>query len=721
MKKAIFFPDSCGIDRENEFETCRGEGRITINTAFGFSLLGYECYIVNNWNVLTPKKIAENVYITNKSDESVVYDMAYSWHIEHLRDRKNFKYKILSSYADTPQLSKTIKKENLDIILTCNVPCQMHDPSHFNYKNTQYLPTIYPLPSINIGFLPYKFEPKLPELKVLLYHSTWEGSVARSKYYTHKQQLIIDILNQKYKVNLYILVANNEVAKQSSIIYNLSECNEIRYINNEKMRYDDIVKLISDTDLSLPVGAIFMPGPLVADIISMGKPMIYIIEGYPSETEFNNNCLCKCIEHVIICPEADDISIKKIKTALNNLEISFNCYRKVFEDYDFKNWKKYTEDFLTKNCEYNSNIIEINNGNISMNTENNTNINNTNINKFGDGISWENHVHEILDNNQNIFYSSENQEKINYLKKYKSNGRILDCGCHIGRWIEVFRGNGYDYVGIDQSHEALETFKKYKPNAKVVHSLLWNMSFDNEFDIVHTNAVLQHNTLLEQEKILPKMNRALKHNGILIIAESTEPRQTLTQRTYQGWISFIEKYGFKFMESWHKNPLGFEDNYIFIKVSDMKLQPTNKTSKTTTKESLKQLINNKSMKVTTTKSKPEIIIPKPPKINVTTNQFDNNISNTLYMNEYWNDKTIALLKTILLWRNLKVSEQCYFEYEFNLPSDKINYTKSVFEEAGFKFIDVDNTNRTKITFEKLSITKIKNWKQLRHIHELLNK
>ncbi len=347
---------------------------------------------------------------------------------------------------------------------------------------------------------------------------------------------------------------------------------------------------------------------------------------------------------------------------------------------------------------------------------------NTKINKFGDGIDWENHVHEILNSNQTVFYDKNHcEEKINKIKKYKQSGKMLDCGCHIGRWIEVFRDNNYDYIGVDQSIEAIETAKRYKPNGKFVHSLLWDMSFDNEFDIVHTNAVLQHNTLSEQEKILPKMNRALKHNGILIIAESTEPRQTLTQRTYQGWISFIEKYGFKFMESWHKNPLGFEDNYIFIKVSDMKLQPTNKTSKTTTKESLKQLINNKSMKVTTTKSKPEIIIPKPPKINVTTNQFDNNISNTLYMNEYWNDKTIALLKTILLWRNLKVSEQCYFEYEFNLPSDKINYTKSVFEEAGFKFIDVDNTNRTKITFEKLSITKIKNWKQLRHIHELLNK
>jgi 2-polyprenyl-3-methyl-5-hydroxy-6-metoxy-1,4-benzoquinol methylase/glycosyltransferase involved in cell wall biosynthesis len=188
-----------------------------------------------------------------------------------------------------------------------------------------------------------------------------------------------------------------------------------------------------------------------------------------------------------------------------------------------------------------------------------------NVNKFGDRISWGNHIYEIIDSDQNIFYRPYNHEKIDKLKKYKSNGKVLDCGCHIGRWIEVFRENGYDYTGIDQSYEALETVKKYKPNGKFVHSLLWNMSFNEEFDIAHFNAVLQHNKLKEQEKIIPKIYQALKTNGILIIAESTVNKETQTQRTYQGWIKFIEKHGFKFMESWHKNELGLEDNYLFIK------------------------------------------------------------------------------------------------------------------------------------------------------------
>lgn len=352
MKKAIFFTESCGNDKQNEFESCRGEGRISINTAFGFSLLGYECYIVNNYNLLTPKKIWKNVYITNKPDENEVYDIAFSWGIESLKNKKNYRHKVLTSYTDIIKFSEIIIEQDLDIILACNIPCVMHEPSHVNYQNAQYLPAIFPTPSINIGFLPYKFEPKIPELKVLLYHSSWESTIARNQYYAHKQQLMLNELYQRYKVNLYILVSNEEVARKCPDIYDLYKCNEIHYINNEKMRYDDIIKLILSIDLCLSVGGIFMTGPLVGDIISLGKPMIYAFEGAPQENVFYPNDFCKCSEHIIMGNEPDNISVKKIKAALDNLEISFNCYRKAIEDYDFKNWKIYAEEFLTKNCGY---------------------------------------------------------------------------------------------------------------------------------------------------------------------------------------------------------------------------------------------------------------------------------------------------------------------------------------------------------------------------------
>jgi hypothetical protein len=122
MKKAIFFTESCGNDRLDQYVSCRGEGRISINTAFGFALLGYDSYIVGNWKLDNPKKIwttpygDNNVYITNKSDENEIYDIAFSWGIETLK-AKNYKHKILVSYADTVRFLKMIKEQNLDIIL----------------------------------------------------------------------------------------------------------------------------------------------------------------------------------------------------------------------------------------------------------------------------------------------------------------------------------------------------------------------------------------------------------------------------------------------------------------------------------------------------------------------------------------------------------------------------------------------------------------------------
>jgi hypothetical protein len=374
MKKAIFFTMSCGNDKENEFESCRGEGRISINTAFGFSLLDYECYIVNNWKLESPKKIWKNVYIINKPDENEKYNIAFSIDINDLKNKNNYEHKILVTYEGTAKTLETIKEENLtDIILVCNVPCMMHDPTHINYKYAQYLPTIHPVPSVNIGFLPYKFDPKLPELKVLLYHSTWQTTVPRNKYYAHKQQLMINILNQRYKVNLYILVADEKAAKECSLVYDLSQCNKIHYINNENMRYDDIIELILNVDLCLLVGGTPWTGPLVLDAISLGRPMIYAFEGPIMNGVANNNDLCKCIEYIIIGSETDKISIKKIITQLNNLEIPFNCYRDAVKDYDFNNWKRYAEELLTKNCRYNNNRNKINNENI-MNINNNIEI-----------------------------------------------------------------------------------------------------------------------------------------------------------------------------------------------------------------------------------------------------------------------------------------------------------------------------------------------------------
>lgn len=186
--------------------------------------------------------------------------------------------------------------------------------------------------------------------------------------------------------------------------------------------------------------------------------------------------------------------------------------------------------------------------------------------KFGDGISWENHVVEVITQGRTLYHKYEpNSELAQGLHKYKTSGMLLDCGCHVGRWIDFFTQAGFEYTGIDQSKYAINIAKRLKPKGSFYCMFLWDMQFREEFDVAITNAVLQHNTHPEKRRIVPRIYDALKFGGIYYIAESTVLEDTPTQLTHDNWIQLMEEWGFKFLESWHPNKIGIEDHYLFIK------------------------------------------------------------------------------------------------------------------------------------------------------------
>ncbi len=195
----------------------------------------------------------------------------------------------------------------------------------------------------------------------------------------------------------------------------------------------------------------------------------------------------------------------------------------------------------------------------------------TNI--FGDGISWETFADEILEqtkgNTDKISFKYEDTKEIfDHIEKYVKFGKVIDCGCHIGRWSTLLKSRRFDYTGIDQSKKAIEIAKKYFSDTTFYNKFLWEITFNEEFDLGFCNNVLQHNILEEKNKILKCIYRALKPNGILFINESTVLSETKTQLTYKGWIRLMLKHNFIFLESWHKNNLGLNDSYLFKKQQD---------------------------------------------------------------------------------------------------------------------------------------------------------
>jgi 2-polyprenyl-3-methyl-5-hydroxy-6-metoxy-1,4-benzoquinol methylase len=190
---------------------------------------------------------------------------------------------------------------------------------------------------------------------------------------------------------------------------------------------------------------------------------------------------------------------------------------------------------------------------------------------FGDNISWGNHVTEVMNADHVVYYDSDGSSMFDDTKEYiatdtePSKWRALDCGCHVGRWTDVLKNYGFAYTGVDQCDEALQVCKQNRPGVEYIHTPLWDMGIKEEFDLVFTVAVLQHNLHAEQERIVPRMYDALKPGGVMFITESTNKENHATGRTQQGWVDLCKRHGFRLVKFWHKNSIGLEDHYLFIK------------------------------------------------------------------------------------------------------------------------------------------------------------
>lgn len=120
--------------------------------------------------------------------------------------------------------------------------------------------------------------------------------------------------------------------------------------------------------------------------------------------------------------------------------------------------------------------------------------------------------YDIWDNDR--FWKKE----INYIKKYKMRGRLLDVGCAFGFFLKRATPFFSELHGVDISFFALEKAKEQVPSAK-----LYNLDLNNEeipmpdsyFDLITAFDVLEHTESIENS--LVKLNRKLKKGGYLII------------------------------------------------------------------------------------------------------------------------------------------------------------------------------------------------------------
>lgn len=188
---------------------------------------------------------------------------------------------------------------------------------------------------------------------------------------------------------------------------------------------------------------------------------------------------------------------------------------------------------------------------------------------FGDGIDWAFEARRAAaadDTTENPRIGrSELIDRL--VERLPGRGRVLDAGCNIGRYAPLLVAAGFRYTGVDQSAEAIRLARERNPAGSFVHDFLWYMEFPEPFDAVISFAVLQHNTMPEKERILPRIAAALRPGGVLMLSESTLPEATLTQLTHDGWIDLVTRHGFELLETFHENEYGLRDTYVFRKVT----------------------------------------------------------------------------------------------------------------------------------------------------------
>lgn len=153
--------------------------------------------------------------------------------------------------------------------------------------------------------------------------------------------------------------------------------------------------------------------------------------------------------------------------------------------------------------------------------------------------------------------------KVNFIKKFKRQGKLLDIGCGLGYFLATAKNEGFSVLGIESSPWALDYIKK-QFDIQIYPGPVENVEIDNNsIDICTMWQVIEH--LKDPMQTLGKIRTLLKNEGVLI----------LETRNYKGFDARVlkEKWnGWSLpYHLWHFDPHSFsrmieKSGYKIIKI-----------------------------------------------------------------------------------------------------------------------------------------------------------
>ena len=157
--------------------------------------------------------------------------------------------------------------------------------------------------------------------------------------------------------------------------------------------------------------------------------------------------------------------------------------------------------------------------------------------------------------------------------KIHKGSKILDVGCGVGILVEQFNKLGYDAIGIDINHSAIDN--SICPKKGFLVENIANLEYsENYFDLVVSREVLEHIPQQEIDKSIQELDRVSKGLMIHIIAvtkrgkSATKDPTHVNVQTENWWVSKFQQYGYKVIKKPKKfflSPFGSSGYLMAVK------------------------------------------------------------------------------------------------------------------------------------------------------------
>lgn len=157
---------------------------------------------------------------------------------------------------------------------------------------------------------------------------------------------------------------------------------------------------------------------------------------------------------------------------------------------------------------------------------------------------------------------------VDFIKKYKNTGRLLDIGCAFGYLLETVEDRGFDVYGVEVSKSS-SNIAKDKFGDKIFNKQLEEVKFRDEyFDVITMFDLIEH--IPRPQKFLKEIERILHKDGIIAIITPDTDSFSKNVLGFKNWFHYKPEHLFYYNKKSLNNLFNKFDFKIVVKKRGIK-------------------------------------------------------------------------------------------------------------------------------------------------------